>query len=148
SAADRGPFSERRRRRRVDPGASGEPDARENLLAERIGAGAPDEDGVRAGSAVEHDRGGSSGHQERGPGPVDGDGAVPIAVAIAGSVAGAVGAVALTRTMSGLLFGVSSFDVGTFLAMAGVLVAVALLACYIPARRASKVDPLIALRYE
>jgi putative ABC transport system permease protein len=59
-----------------------------------------------------------------------------------------VGAVALTRTLAGLLFGVSSFDVATFLAMAAVLAAVTLLACYIPARRASKVDPLIALRYE
>jgi putative ABC transport system permease protein len=66
----------------------------------------------------------------------------------AGAVVGAIGAYALTKTMSGLLFGVSTFDVATFVAMAAVLVGVAMVACYIPARRASKVDPLIALRYE
>ncbi len=75
-------------------------------------------------------------------------GGAGIRLALTGAAAGAMGAFALTRTMSGLLFGVSSFDVGTFGAMAGVLIAVALLACYIPARRAAKVDPLIALRYE
>ena len=64
------------------------------------------------------------------------------------SLIGAVGALALTRTMSGLLFGVSSFDPATFLLMAGALAGVTLVACYIPARRAAKVDPLIALRYE
>jgi predicted permease len=75
-------------------------------------------------------------------------GRMGVRLAVAGAVLGAIGAFALTRTMSGLLFGVSSFDVGTFLGMAAVLVAVALLACYIPARRAARVDPLIALRYE
>jgi putative ABC transport system permease protein len=68
--------------------------------------------------------------------------------AIAGTVLGAFGAFALTRTMSGLLFGVSSFDAGTFAAMAAALIAVTMVACWIPARRASKVDPLVALRYE
>jgi len=68
--------------------------------------------------------------------------------AIAGTVLGAAGAFALTRTMSGLLFGVSSFDAGTFALMAAALMAVTMLACWIPARRASKVDPLVALRYE
>ena len=68
--------------------------------------------------------------------------------AIAGTVLGAAGAFALTRTMSSLLFEVSSFELGTFTAMAATLIAVTLIACYIPARRASKVDPLIALRYE
>jgi len=75
-------------------------------------------------------------------------GATGMRLALAGTAAGAVGAVLLTRTMSGLLFGVSSFDVGTFVGMAAVLMAVALLACYIPARRAARVSPVIALRYE
>ena len=69
-------------------------------------------------------------------------------MALAGTAIGAIGAFALTRFLSGLLFGVSSVDPLTFLAMAGALIAVTLLACYIPARRASRVDPLIALRYE
>jgi predicted permease len=75
-------------------------------------------------------------------------GRMGVTLAGAGAVVGAIGAFALTRTMSGLLFGVSSFDVLTFLAMAALLIAVAMVACYIPARRAAKVDPLIALRYE
>ena len=61
---------------------------------------------------------------------------------------GGVGALALTRVLKDMLFGVSSVDPLTFLAMAGALIAVTLFACYIPARRASRVDPLIALRYE
>jgi putative ABC transport system permease protein len=69
-------------------------------------------------------------------------------IALAGTVAGALGALVLTRYLSGLLFGVSSLDAATFLTMAGVLVAVTLLACYIPARRASRISPTVALRYE
>jgi putative ABC transport system permease protein len=75
-------------------------------------------------------------------------GAAGLKLAAAGTVIGAIGAFALTRTMSGLLFDVSSFDVGTFAAMATTLIIVTIIACYIPARRAAKVDPLIALRYE
>jgi ABC-type antimicrobial peptide transport system permease subunit len=75
-------------------------------------------------------------------------GAAGIRLAPAGTMIGAIGAFALTRFLSGLLFGVSSADSATFAAMAAMLIAVTLLACYIPARRASKVDPLIALRYE
>jgi ABC-type antimicrobial peptide transport system permease subunit len=75
-------------------------------------------------------------------------GRMGVTLAATGAALGAIGAFALTRTMSGLLFGVSSFDVWTFAAMAAVLIGVAMAACYIPARRASKVDPLIALRYE
>jgi putative ABC transport system permease protein len=75
-------------------------------------------------------------------------GAAGLRMAIAGTVLGAVGAFALTRFMSGLLFGVSSVDAVTFAAMAALLVAVTMAACYVPARRASRVDPLIALRYE
>ena len=75
-------------------------------------------------------------------------GATGIRLALAGTAIGAAGAFALTRVLSGLLFGVSSVDAVTFAAMAAALIAVTLIACYIPARRASKVDPLIALRYE
>jgi len=68
--------------------------------------------------------------------------------AAVGVIAGAAGALALTRLIRGLLFGVSSFDPLTFLAMAALLAAVTAIACVIPALRATKVDPLVALRYE
>jgi putative ABC transport system permease protein len=68
--------------------------------------------------------------------------------ALVGIAIGVAGAFALTRYLTTLLFGVQPIDVMTFLAVAAILIVVALLACVIPARRAAKVDPLVALRYE
>ncbi len=65
-----------------------------------------------------------------------------------GIATGLAGALALTRVMSGLLFGVGSTDPATFAAIALLLTFVSLVACYLPARRATRVSPLIALRYD
>lgn len=65
-----------------------------------------------------------------------------------GIIAGLAGAFALTRIMSSLLFGVSATDRFTFISISLLLGAIALLASYIPARRATKVDPMVALRHE
>jgi len=66
----------------------------------------------------------------------------------AGLAAGLAGVWGLTRLMSGLLYGVSATDPLTLTSVSLLLCFIALLACYIPARRATKVDPMIALRYE
>lgn len=71
-----------------------------------------------------------------------------MSLAFIGAVVGVAGAFATTRVMSSLLFGVPPTDLLTFTGVVVVLVVVAFVACYIPARRATKVDPLVALRYE
>ncbi len=76
---------------------------------------------------------------------VVGDG---LKLVVAGATGGILGALALTRFLSGLLFGVKPDDPGTLALVAFVLLVVGLLATYAPARRATKVDPMVALKYE
>ena len=71
-----------------------------------------------------------------------------VILALVGSALGFLGACLVGRTMQGMLFGVGSIDLSAFSAVALVLLAAAMLACYLPARRAAKVDPMVALRYE
>jgi len=65
-----------------------------------------------------------------------------------GIVVGVIGAAALTRLMASLLFGVSATDTATFSLVAAILAIIALVATYLPARRATRVDPVVALRDE
>ena len=69
-------------------------------------------------------------------------------VTMVGVAAGIAGGVAVTRFLSSILFGLKASDPATFVGVSLILIAVALLACYLPARRATKVDPMVALRYE
>jgi putative ABC transport system permease protein len=69
-------------------------------------------------------------------------------LALAGVALGLIGALAVTRLMTSLLFGISAHDPRTAVFVCTVLTTVTLLACYIPARRAMRVDPMVALRYE
>ena len=65
-----------------------------------------------------------------------------------GIALGMIASVVLTRTISGLLYGVGAMDGSVFTVVSGLLASIALLANYFPARRAAKVDPMVALRYE
>src|SRR5579864_1291346 len=71
-----------------------------------------------------------------------------VKMALLGVVVGTAAALGLTRLMASELFGITAHDPLTFAAVAMLLMLIALLACYLPARRASRVDPMIALRYE
>jgi putative ABC transport system permease protein len=69
-------------------------------------------------------------------------------MALAGVGLGLLAALGLTRVLAGMLLGVGPTDAVTFVGVPALLIAVALLACYVPARRAARVDPLAALRHE
>jgi ABC-type antimicrobial peptide transport system permease subunit len=71
-----------------------------------------------------------------------------VVIAVVGVIIGLVGALALTRFMQGVLYGVATTDPVTFTLVAIGLLAIAVLASWLPARRAASVDPAVAIRYE
>lgn len=71
-----------------------------------------------------------------------------IILALIGVGIGLVGAIGLSKALSSVLYGISATDPVTFISVAVIMVAVALMACFFPARKATKVDPLTAMRYE
>lgn len=71
-----------------------------------------------------------------------------LSLALLGAAIGCAVALLVSHLMAGVLYGVRPTDPATFLAVSAVLFLVALLACYLPARRAVRVDPLVALRWE
>jgi putative ABC transport system permease protein len=71
-----------------------------------------------------------------------------LTVAAVGLAIGVAASLVLTRALSSQLFGISATDPLTFIAVAGLVLAVAFLACYVPARRAMQTDPMVALRYQ
>ncbi len=71
-----------------------------------------------------------------------------MSLTLVGAVLGVAGALLLTRLMASLLYGVTAHDPLTFTAVLILMALVSLAACYIPARRATRIDPLVALRHE
>ncbi|MGH9593525.1 MAG: FtsX-like permease family protein, partial [Bryobacteraceae bacterium] len=71
-----------------------------------------------------------------------------LTMVLVGVAVGLGASVVFTRSISSLLYGIGSFDAPSFLITAGLLIGVALFACWLPARRAMRVDPIVALRYE
>jgi putative ABC transport system permease protein len=71
-----------------------------------------------------------------------------LGLAVAGAAVGLVGALIVSHLMAGLLYGVRPTDPATFVSVAFFLILVAVFACYLPARRATRVDPMLALRHE